>query len=599
MRSVPRHWLFWPAVLFVIGLSSAMVWPGEPGQASWYSVVPPLVAVGLAMLTHRVLLSLGAAVLLGGLLMHTPSAPGSPSAWGEGIRQAGVFVTGSLVESSSEPAPGYEAPLADADDEPPPTVTTYAPNWWNINILLFVLFMLTAITVMIASGGLQGIINRFIRFAKTPRSTQVATAGAGLVVFIDDYANTMIVGNSMRPLSDKNRVSREKLAFLVDATSAPVAGLALLSTWIGYEVGLFGDVGRELQLGRDGYSMFLDALPYYSYCILMLFFVFVCPLSGKDFGPMLRAERRARREGSAPPPEEGAATPSQAAVPHPQARIFALSAVIPLATMILSMLAGLWLEGDGVNRLRQDSTALFSVTQWREALSLASDNGGLNRSLANAAALALILAVICALTLSRLPVDPVRRAIIAGLRGTLLPAAILVLAWSLKEVCSDDGLKTGDFLAEIVKGNIEPMWFPLLVFLLAGGTAFATGTSWGTMAILIPTAIPVAFHLDGSQYGLVTIISLAAILDGAIFGDHCSPISDTTVMSSTASGCDHIEHVRTQLPYALTVAGLALVCGYLPAVLGAPAWLGLLIGASAIVSLFVFLPPSTRVEEPS
>ena len=164
--------------------------------------------------------------------------------------------------------------------------------------------------------------------------------------------------------------------------------------------------------------------------------------------------------------------------------------------------------------------------------------------------------------------------------------SLRILAWSLKAACV--GLGTGPFLVSVLGEVLSPTWFPALLFIVAGITAFATGTSWGTMAILIPTAIPIAFHLDGDAYRLTTMISLGAVLDGAILGDHCSPISDTTIMSSISSSCDHLHHVRTQIPYSLTVGALAIFCGYLPAALGVPSWLGIL-ASTAVMALLFFL----------
>ncbi|GAG31858.1 unnamed protein product, partial [marine sediment metagenome] len=180
-------------------------------------------------------------------------------------------------------------------------------------------------------------------------------------------------------------------------------------------------------------------------------------------------------------------------------------------------------------------------------------------------------------------------------RSSLLPLTVLVLAWSLKEACYD--LHTREFMAKVLAGAIPPLLFPGLVFVIAALTSFATGTSWGTMAILIPTAIPLASDLDGGVYGPITMISVAAVLDGSIFGDHCSPISDTTIMSSTASACDHLAHVRTQIPYSLAVAGLALFVGYLPAAMGASKWLGILGGAALSGLLFLGLRTFRRRKE--
>ncbi|MCH8858919.1 MAG: hypothetical protein IID54_04980 [Proteobacteria bacterium] len=188
------------------------------------------------------------------------------------------------------------------------------------------------------------------------------------------------------------------------------------------------------------------------------------------------------------------------------------------------------------------------------------------------------------------PAQAVARAVGAGAKSSLLPIGILVLAWSLKLAC--DGLNTGDFLIATVGQEVSAEWLPALIFIIAGLTAFATGTSYGTMGILIPTVTPIAFELDGGAYGLTTMISLGAILDGAILGDHCSPISDTTIMSSISSSCDHMHHVRTQLPYSLTVGALAVVLGYIPAALGVPFWIGGGVAALVIAGLFFGVLPA-------
>ena len=204
--------------------------------------------------------------------------------------------------------------------------------------------------------------------------------------------------------------------------------------------------------------------------------------------------------------------------------------------------------------------------------------------LAIASASGFLTAILCAIAFSRVGLKIIGKAIATGLRGSLLPTAILILAWGLKAAC--DELGTGEFLATTLEGVLSRIWFPALLFIVASSVSFAIGTSWGTMAILIPTAIPIAFKLDGNTYGLTTMICLGAVLDGSIFGDHCSPISDTTIMSSIASSCDHIHHVRTQLPYSLTVAGFALICGYYPAALGMPPLVGIGASAGLIVLLF-------------
>ena len=443
-------------------------------------------------------------------------------------------------------------------------------NFW---VVLFVCLIMATISVVVASGGIGGVIVWLSQFAKGPRSTQFITGLMGILIFIGDYSNAMLVGPTMRPLTDHHRVSREKLAFLVDSTSAPIAGLAFVSTWIGYEVGLFEDIAKTIGLERDGYSMFFDALGFRFYCILTIIFVIVNAISGRDYGAMHKAETRARRTGNVAAPDAKALGHTASFTSLPNAVIQPFSAVLPLLTLFGLLLGGFWIDGKGTG-------SIFSLTAWRDALS-AADNV---KILAYAAASGFIVAIVCARWLSKLRFSDILPVVWSGVKGSLTPLSILLLAWGLKASC--DRLMTGQFLATMLSDIVSPLWFPLLVFICASVTSFATGTSWGTMAILIPTAIPVAFSLDNGSYGLTTIICLGAVLDGAIFGDHCSPLSDTTILSSIASSCDPLHHVRTQLPYSLTVATIALVCGYLPAALGISSAMGIAGGTILIILLF-------------
>jgi len=530
---------------------------GPAGAAPWYSIVPPLVAVGMALATNRVFPSLGVGVVVGGLL----HAGGSSSAglWWPltGLADAARCVGQSVWPASGDPA--------------------------HLQILLLVVLMMAMVSVTLVGGGLHGVAQWLARYARSPQSTQFVTVLMGLAVFFDDYANTMIVGPTMRPLSDRQRVSREKLAFIVDATAAPVAGIALVSTWIGYEVGLLGKTADSLGLAKDGYAMFLDAVGFRYYCLGMIAFMVANALSGEDFAAMAGAERRARQLGK--PLDDGArplTTRAFTAVqPHPRARVLARVGIVPVLCLLLAFLGGMWATGGGWAAFAADRLAPLRISVWREALNQADNN----LLLTVAAAFGLLVAVLMTLAVSRAPAPAAAKAMLLGARSSLLPIAILVMAWSLTETCG--ALGTGPFLASILVGSLPPAIYPPLVFVVACLISFATGTSWGTMAILIPTALPVAFQLDGQSYGLVTMISIAAVLDGAIFGDHCSPISDTTILSSAASSCDHLAHVRTQLPYSLLVAGLALSIGYVPAALGVPCWVGSL--GSAAVSAVLFL----------
>jgi len=558
-------------VFLAVCLSAWYAGQAQPaGGPPWYGIVPPLLAVTLALVTNRVFLSLTVAVFAGGLLSTLGSSAPSLGSLVQGIYQGWLFALHSLKE------PGRF------------TVTD------NVQILVYVVLIMSMISVMLVGGGLQGVANRLMRYARSVRSTKLATMAMGLVIFIDDYSNTMIVGSTMRPMTDRQRISREKLAFLVDATAAPVAGIAVLTTWIGYEVGVLSETAELLKLDKDGFAMFFDALGFQFYSIGMIAFVFFNSLSGVDFGPMAKAERRAAEQGKlladgAKP--MGSQSPASAQA-HPKANLHPMVAVLPMATLLAFFVVGLWLDGGGAARMDADPLAFLRVSAWRDVFS-AADSILL---LACASGIGLVVAVVSARVASPIPLSALAKAVLIGIRGSLLPMTILVLAWSLKGACEE--LQTGRFLAGVLADFLWPLLFPALVFIVAGLVSFATGTSYGTMGILFPTAIPVAFELDGGTYGLVTVISIAAVLDGSIFGDHCSPISDTTIMSSAASTCDHMGHVRTQIPYSLAVAAIAVCVGYLPAGMGMPRWAGLLGGAMISGLLFLGLWIRMRARNP-
>jgi Na+/H+ antiporter NhaC len=440
------------------------------------------------------------------------------------------------------------------------------------------------IEIVIASGGFKGIIVWLLKWVKGRKSTQTATALMGILCFIDDYTNAIIVGSMMQPITDRFRVSREKLAFLVDATSAPIAGLAVISTWIAYEVGLLSQIAEELSIDRSGYSLFFDALSFRFYCLLMIAFVFLHIIFGRDFGPMKTAEDLAKKapdENDQISPSQNTSDSAKIAVEQQSSR--AIKALIPLGGLILFHITGLWIDGGGPALLQQGGSFL-SWIYWRDIISAAENT---HLILDFAALFGLALALLCSQLFGSLRMPVISNCFKRGVKRAMIPFVILILAWSLKNCC--DSLKTGEFLTTILAGRVSPHWFPPAVFLVASVTSFATGTSYGTMAILIPTTIPVAFALDGDTYGLTTMISLGAVLDGAIFGDHCSPISDTTIMSSIASSCDLIEHVRTQLPYSLFIAGLALFCAYLPSAFGlAPGW-SFALAISVMTCFFIVL----------
>jgi len=553
-------------IIFVVlcALAAYFAPHGEQGSQPppWYSIVPPVLAISLAFLTRNVLLSLGIAIVAGGFLANVPQAPLSPVAWFEGLKATGILV-------------GHTLRLYSEDGE----INS------NLLILAFIPPIFVTIEIVIASGGFRGIILWLLKRVKGRKSAQIATALMGVLCFIDDYTNAIIVGSMMQPITDRFRISREKLAFIVDATSAPVAGLAVISTWIAYEVGLLTQIAEELGIERSGYSMFFDALSFRFYCLLMLAFVFVHIILGRDFGPMRTSEEIAAENGPGQNNQAGslrdAADSGSPAVTRQPSRAF--KALVPLGGLILFHITGLWVDGGGPAKLGQGGS-LLSLVYWRDVISAARNT---HLILDLAALFGLTLALLCSQLFGSLRFSVISNCFRRGVRRAMIPFVILILAWSLKNCC--DSLKTGEFLTAVLAGRVSTYWFAPAVFVVASVTSFATGTSYGTMAILIPTAIPVAFALDGNTYGLTTMISLGAVLDGAIFGDHCSPISDTTIMSSIASSCDLMQHVRTQLPYSLLVAALALLCAYLPSALGLPPLWSFALAVLVMICLLLLL----------
>ena len=397
----------------------------------------------------------------------------------------------------------------------------------------------------------------------------------------------------MRPIADRFRVSREKLAYIVDSTAAPIAGVAIISTWIGFEVGLFDDMMREVNSGISGYELFFRALPLRFYCWLTLFFVALVAILERDFGPMRRAEERAWSASESPPDLE-ATSPVEQLSP-PDVRCHWLLAMAPVALVIFGVMVGMNLDSwnsSEVQEARRDGF-LLSRTYWTAVFS----NAHSSRVMFLAAMAGSTLAFALALT-RRSTIDgnhlfgiwTVLKKWITGIAGFYYAILILILAWAIKEACK--AVTTSEYLLAALSGFLEPTFLPILVFLLAAIVAFSIGTSWTTMAILLPTMIPLAFQMGGLD---LTVAVAAAVLDGAIFGDHCSPISDTTVLSSIATSCDHIQHVKTQFPYAAITMAVAATCGYLGQIVLGSSVLCLLAGATVLTAVLLIVGRRSRV----
>ena len=530
---------------------------------SW-ALLPPLVALLLAIAVRRVVLALFLAVMSGALVMH--GFDPFLAAWVEIRSLLGVGFR--WFGSQSIPVDGYFGRvLSDS---------------FNLKILSFTFALVGLVAVVGRMGGTRGLVNAMSPFAKGPRSAQAVTGVMGTAVFFDDYANTVVVGTTARSLTDRMRLSREKLAYIVDSTSAPVAGIAVISTWIGYEVGLFDDLIGTLNavpnMPRSGYEMFFEVLPMRFYCIFALLLVFLGAWTSRDIGPMYHAERRAREGGGVIP--EGAASEAETqAIEKEGVDPRARNALIPIG-LVLALILGLILD---VGTRGMAEFHPLSLDSWKVVMDKAADDVPLILLVSSlvGGAVAIWMAVAQRLLTFREAVT----AYFDGIRTLADAAAILILAWSIKSVCDDLG--TGMAIVALVGDSLPPVLLPLIVFLLAGVVAFSTGTSWGTMALVLPVAAPLAATLSGEP--IIVLACLGAVLDGAIWGDHCSPISDTTVLSSTACGCPHLAHVRTQLPYAVLAMVAAGLAGYLGYALGLPLLLCYLLGpVILLVGLYGF-----------
>jgi Na+/H+ antiporter NhaC len=506
------------ALIVVVGILVVALLPGEDKAVdSWWSLLPPLVAIGLALAFRDVLIALVLGVWIG----TTMVAGGNPAA---GFLR---FIDTNIRDA-----------LVDPD---------------HMSIIVFSMLLGGMVGVMSRSGGTVGVVRALEPLATTPRRAQVVTWVMGVLIFFDDYSNTLIVGNTMRPVTDRHRVSREKLAFMVDATAAPVACVALVSTWIGYEVSLVGDALTKSGSDLNPFSVFLSSLPFAFYPVFALATTLAVAISGRDWGPMLRAERRARSgevlaDGAQPLAnyEESDLAPEEG-IP---CRWW--NAATPVVAVVLSTLIGLYHTGLG--SLREAGDASHSLSR----IIGASDPF---TTLLWASLIGLTTAIVMVVVQNILGLRQAVAAAVSGFKSMFLAFIVLTLAWSLGQVCSDLG--TATFIKGAVGANLPTAALPVAIFLAAASVSFATGTSWGTMAILTPLAVPLVLEASPHSHHVLAA-AVASILGGAVFGDHCSPISDTTILSSMASGCDHVDHVRTQLPYALFAASIAVLVGYLP-----------------------------------
>ncbi len=541
-------------------------WPSTQVGSRW-ALIPPLLAILLAFLLRGTLIALGAGVLVGSAML----------AWAEGSLLATFRIAlydilwGKILNDS-----------------------------FHLYILGFVLLLSATVAVVTRMGGIEGMVKALLRFAKNSRSVQTIAYALGLGIFFDDYANTIIVGNSCGPLFDRMKVSRAKLAYIVDSTAAPVAGIAILSTWVAYQISTYAPQLPTVGIpASQGYALFLETVPYRFYCLFAMFMVGCVIWTQRDFGPMRRAEALAR-EGNDQSLIGSGDGPSAHTQPLDGVPARWFNGVLPLALMIFGTAGLIYAFGadvlnaaiaDKADPGHADAVAASEAGgfYWMRAVLGASDS---TRAIYYGSLAAFVLAVVMALGQRLLSVQETTRTTVKGIRILFKDAVmILLLAWAIGKVCSELG--TATYLVAAFQGMIDGAWLPIILFLASCFVAFATGSSWTTMAIMQPNVVLLAYHLgESTPYGPhgLLILSIGAVLEGAIFGDHCSPISDTTILSSAASKCNHITHVRTQAPYAIVTAIIAIGVGYMPtALLGTPFWISIVIGFALLFSFMRFV----------
>jgi len=485
-------------------------------------LLPPLLAIALAFITKQVLVALFAGVWIGALMTMQWNVLG-------GTTKTLEWIIGNVTDS------------------------------WNATILVFDFIIGALIGVLYISGSMFSLASELSKKVKSARGVSLLGWFLGVAVFFDDYANTVIVGNASRPLTDKLRVSRELLSYIVDSTAAPIAGLAIVSTWIGYEVSLIKDSFGHLQslfsegkiaMAPDVGAMYawLMSVPFRYYSILAIILVLLVVLTRRHYGPMLKAEYRAVSEGK--PIRDGAQPlmPTETVLGEAKSSapwwIFASSVIV----LVIITVFGMWVTGGGDE-------------WWTVPFTDALMNADAATALLWGSFGAYIFAAATVLVTRSMEFSEIMDSTIRGMYLMVYANAILVLAWSIKSAAEAVG--TAEYVVGLATAaGVPAMIVPAIVFLAACFISFTTGTSWGTFGVMMPIAIPMAWQvalLQGADPYIVTYASIASVFAGGIFGDHCSPISDTTIMSSMFSGSDHIDHVNTQLPYALTAAGISAV----------------------------------------
>ena len=529
-----------------------------------FTLIPPIVAILLAFITKNVVISLFIGVLSGGFILNL----------------TGFNVFGALTQAFLDFIDRALNSLSDP---------------WNAGIVMQVLVIGGVINLVAKMGGAKAIAEALAKKAKTAKSAQLITWFLGICVFFDDYANSLIVGPIMRPVADKMKISRERLAFIIDATAAPIAGLAIISTWIGLEVSLISEGFESIGVEASGFGVFLQTIPYRFYNILILAFIVITIITLREFGPMRKAEISARKLKDLTN-EEVAVTSSHMDELEPKegVKLSIWNAIVPIGALIISAIVAFYYSGYS-SIMAGDDIAIQSIVtnsplSFKAILEVFAASDA-SIALLQSALFSTVVAIVMAVWKKIFTISEAIEVWIDGMKGLIITGVILILAWSLGSVIKELG--AAEYLVEALNGAIPAFLLPSLIFILGAIISFSTGSAYGTMSILMPLAIPLAYKINPEMS--FVIVSTSAVLTGAIFGDHCSPISDTTILSSMGAGCSHIDHVKTQMWYALFVAAITILFGYIPAGFGLPIYIVLPMSCVALfIGVMIF---GKKVEE--
>lgn len=489
---------------------------------TFWSLVPPIVAIVLALITKEVYSSLFLGILVGGLFY------------------SGFTLEGTVLHVIQD---GIIGSLSDP---------------WNVGILMFLVILGAMVCLMNKAGGSAAFGRWASTKIKTRVGAQLATIVLGVMIFVDDYFNCLTVGSVMRPVTDKHNVSRAKLSYLIDSTAAPVCIIAPISSWAAAVTGFVE--------GEDGLTLFIKAIPYNYYALLTIFMMVALVLLKADYGLMKKHEDNAIKGDIYTTADRPYANAVDEEI-NEKGRV--LDLVLPILVLIVACVIGMIYTG-----------GFFSGTGFIEAFSGSDASVGL----AIGSFFAFVITVVYYLCRRVLSFKDCMDCLPEGFKAMVPAILILTLAWTLKAMT--DSLGAADYVAELVKGSAEgmTMMLPAIIFLVGCGLSFATGTSWGTFGILIPIVVGI-FQQTNPE---LMIISISACMAGAVCGDHCSPISDTTIMASAGAQCNHVNHVSTQLPYALTVAVISFVTYIIAGFVQNP-WLPLLAGVVMILMVLSVL----------